>query len=418
MAKILNAKEIRKINHGNQKVHTMKVYNNHGDSMLTTANQPHEIREMNGRKVRLTVHKSSPKYEESAKQAVIHQQIEDCIHLCKKKGVTLKTNITHYPAGAENLFDLLRQDITARILDLPDITGFIAKVIQNDNFTDPWYAQWFYEYVAPFLEFTGRGDPVNLLQIKTGDKTSINFTIYGVGFEQDLYNQLFNNIFDAMKVTAAVSKGYVLRKNELVLNPIVNFGYPAAKTVATATTGTYEENIYDTMQNALTALGLLRDYQTGEYVDVSQGVYLMIHPTKVRHVNRSINGGLTPGSQVKNLNPISEILRIIPNQARTQRYGNKTISYSGCGLNDFYMFIPKMYFWLALKRDLTHVTGEGDTFGITSEREAWYFVESVFADHFFGGDTDDDATSDDPTVITQDMGWIVTGTLPTVDENT
>lgn len=419
MAEILNAKTIAKINFETQRAREMRIYSNHGENVKVNPNEPYEIREVNGRKTRLILAKSSPIYEGSAGQAELKTKIEDCLRLCRKKGVSLKTNITHYPAGAENLFDLMRMDITARILDMQDITPFIANIVQNDNFTDPTSVQWLYKYTAYFDEFTGRGDPVNLIQIKTGDKDSFYFTFWGVGFEQDLYNQLFNDIFSAMKVTEAVAEGYVLRKNSLVLNPILNFNYPAPKIVNPVTTGTYEENIYDTMQAALTALGLLMDFQTGEFVDVTQGVTLMIHTTKVRHVNRAINGGLTPGVQVKNLKPISEITRILPNQPRFQIYGNKRMPYQGCGMNQFFMFVPNMYFWLPFKRDLTHVVGEGDTFGITSNREAWYFVASMWADHFFGGDRSSPTNqANHPTTLCQNTGWIVTGELPTVEEAT
>lgn len=418
MATILTRKKISSINYKDKLVRQMKVYRNHGDSILKNQ-ESNEIETLNGRTVRLTLSKKYPRYAGSASEAMLKDKIEKCLRLCRKAGITsLKQNITHYPAGAENLFDLMRMDITARIMDLADYTPYIANIVQNDAFTDPWSAQWFHKYVAPFLEFTGRGDPVNLVQIKTGDKESLYFSLYGVGFEQDLYNQLFNNIFDAMKVTQAVAEGYVLRKNYIVFNPVFTFLYPAAKTVTTATAGTYMENIYDTFQNAITTLGLLRDYQTGEYIDVMSGLTLLVHPTRVRHINRAINGQLTPGSQVKNFTPINEITRIIPYQTRYQFYGNKRIEYTGCGMNDFYLYVPQMYYWLGLKRDLTHVTGEGDTFGITSKKEAWYFVPTIYNTQHFGGDTSAEETSNDPTVMTQDMGYIVHGTLPTVEENT
>lgn len=418
MAEILTKEKIAQINHETRRVRTMKVYRNHGQSILSV-NTPQEIESIDGRTIRLTVSKSSPRYEGSAAEAKILDKIEKCLRLCRKAGITnLKQNITHYPAGAENLFDLLRMDITARIMDLADWTPYICNTIQNDAFTDPWDAQWFHEYVAPFLEFTGRGDPVNLVQIKTGVKESLYFSLFGVGFEQDLYNQLFNNIFDAMKVTKAVAKGYTLKKNDFVFNFVFSFLYPAAKTVTTATAGTYMENIYDTFQNAITTLGRLRDFQTGEYIDVMSGLTLLVHPTRIRAINRAINGQLTPGSQVKNLTPIQEITRIIPYQTRYLYYGNKRIAYTGCGENTFYLYIPKMYYWLGLKRDLTHVTGPGDTFGITSKKEAWYFVPTIYKTQFFGGDTTAEATSNDPTVMTQDMGYIVTGELPDVDVET
>jgi hypothetical protein len=414
MAHILNKTFISDQNFKMKRVHTMKVYKTHDLELMMKTRGEDEIREINERTVRLSLSKSAPFYNGSKGESVILQQIEDRLRQLKKKGITsLKQCLEHYPTGAETLFDLFRMDITARILDLADITPYVANVIQNDAFTDPCYARWFFEYVAYFDKITGRGDPVNMLETKTGDQETMSFEIYGVGFEQDLYNQLFNNIFDAQKVTRAIARGYVLRKNSLVLNPILNFSYPTPKTVTTATGGTYEQNVYDTLQSAINKLGLLRDYQTGEYVDVMEGITLMIHTTQVRGVNRCINGGLTPGSTIKNINPINEITRILPSQTRYQFYGNKRKEFKGCSQNQFFMFIPRKYFWLGLKRDLTHVTGPGDTFGITSKKEAWYFVPTTYYQQFFGGSKSDKASSKDPTVMCQDHGWIVTGELPT-----
>lgn len=418
MAVILNERTVQKLNYKNKTYRTMKVYKNHDNPGIFSVNEQLEIREIDGRKIRLTMSKKSPRYDGSAAQALLLSKIEDCLHKCKAAGITsLKQNISHYPAGAENLFDYLRMDITARILDLIDLTPYICNTVQNDAYTDPFWAQWFYKYAAPFFDFTGRGDPVNLVQIKTGDRESIHFTFSGVGFEQDLYNQLFNNIFEATKITQAVAEGYTLRKNDIVFNPVFTFAYPANKLVPAVTTGTYEENIYETLQNALDTLGVLLDFQTQTEIDISN-VSIICHSTRVRRINRAINGQLQNGSQVKNLTPISEITRIIPYNSKHIYYGNKDILYQGCGVNDFYMFVPQMYYWLALKRDLTHVTGPGDTFGITSMREAWYFVWSILNTQFFGGDESDPETSEDPAVMTQQHGYIIHGTLPTSGEET
>lgn len=67
-----------------------------------------------------------------------------------------------------------------------------------------------------------------------------------------------------------------------------------------------------------------------------------------------------------------------------------------------------------IKRDLTHKTGPGDTFGLTSDREAWYFCDSLYNDQFLGGDSTDDATSD--TTIAQEDGYIVKIALPDDEE--
>jgi len=416
MAQILNAKEIARYNFKNKVARQIKVYNSSGKAMWST-NKNHEIEMIDKRQIRKTISKASPTYKGSAAYYEMWNKIESRLKLCKKAGISsLKQNITHYPAGAEDLFDLLRKDITARVLEMTDWTPFIANIEQNDNFTNPYNPQWLYKYVAPFGEITGRGDPVRLVQIKTGAKESMYFTIEGVGFEQDLYNQLFNDIFEMRKVTEAIAEGYVLKKNDYVFNPIFNFGYGATKVVAAVTAYTYEQNLYDTIQNAIETLGLLQDFQTGENIDILSGLTLICHSTRVRGLNRSLNGELRNGSEVKNLSAVKEITRIIPYNTKYQNYGNERIEYEGCARNVAYLCVPHKFNWLALKRDLTHVTGPGDTFGITSDRESWYFVPSVYNTQFFGGDENDPLTSEDPTVMTQAYGYIVAIELPDVIE--
>jgi hypothetical protein len=419
MAEILTKEAVRKYNFDNKVSRTIKVYNTHGDSMFSL-NRNHEIRTLNGRQIRRTISKGSPVYVGSAKHNEILNRMEHCLNILHANGIrdvkSFKANISHYPAGAEELFDLMRMDITAKILEFQDLTGFIANVIQNDNFTNPTNAQWLYEYVAPFKEITGRGDRVPLVQIKTGEKESIYFTIDGVGFEMDLYNELFNDIFAMQKVTSAVAKGYILKKNDIVFAPIFAFNYGASKIVNPETNYTYEQNIYDTLQLAIQELGDLKDFQTGAEIDVNSGLTLICHSTRVRAINRAINGQLRNGAEVKNLNAITEIAKIIPYNTQRQRYGNEDIEYTGCAQEEAYLLVPKKYFYLALKRDLTHITGPGDTFGITSEKEAWYFCHSVLHTQFFGGDAEDEASSTDPTVMTQEHGYIVQITLPTLSE--
>ena len=419
MPMILNQENIAKYNYETQQARQIKVYNTHGDS-IWSSNKEHEIVCIGDRKIRKTVKKTTQRYVNSEMYFTVMNKLEDCLKKLHAEGIhdfdSYKRNISHYPAGAEELFDLLRIDITARMLEEADITPFLAEVDQNDAYTNPFNPQWLYDYVAPFKSFEGIGDRVNLVQIKTGEKDSVYFSFYGVGFEQDLYNQLFNNIFKMEKVTKAVARGYTLRKNDLVMAPILGFDYPALKIINPETAYTYEQNIYDTIQLAIDQLGQLRDYQTGEYIDVTSGLTLICHSTKVRAFNRALTGELRNGSEVKNLSAVREITRIIPYNTKYQYYGNERIEYEGCAVNEAYLCIPRMRNWLALKRDLTHVTGQGDTFGLTSEKEAWYFVPAVYNTQFLGGSGSDPSESSDPTVMTRDMGYIVKITLPELTE--
>lgn len=417
MLQILDENTLKEINRNEEKSHTIKVYKNHGLNLFKQESQ--EIEQLSGRQVRRTVTKTWFTYEGSSAEAKMLNRIEHQMKVCKANGIDtfdkLLLNVSHFPSGAGDLWDSMRIDITARILDEPDLTSYIARVVQNDGFTDPINVQWLLDYVAVFGEFDGRGEHVNMVQITTGDTESISFTILGVGFQTDLYNTMFNNIFEMQKVTRAVAKGYMLKKNDLVFAPVFDYPYPANKIVPDDTDGnTHEERMYNTFQSGITALGNLRDYQTLALHNVNSNLSLIIHSTRVRDTVRSIRGGLTPGSNIKNINPINEVTRIIPYNERIQRWGGKLITYEGCDPSQAYLYIPAdNYYWLALKRDLTHVTGPGDTFGVLGDKEAWYFVPSVWNTQFFGGTA---VHNDDPTVMTRDYGYIVRMTLPPISE--
>lgn len=410
---ILNKEYIRKFNKENEVSRQMKVYQTHGKNIWNKGGSL--VVKKN------TVGKKSLVYVNSSAFFEIQNKLEDRIKKLNAAGINewkqiAKMNISHFPAGAEDFFDLIRIDITARVLEEMDITPFIANIIQRDDFTNPTNGQWLHPYEAPFKEIDGTGDRVPLVQIKTGAGASVYFTIYGVGFEMDLYNEMFNNIFDMQKVTSAVARGYILKKNDLVVSNIIGFNWPASKIINPEITYTYEQNIYDTIQLAIDTLGQLKDPQTHEEVDIMSGLTLICHSTKTRALNRSLNGELRNGSEVKNLSAVREITRIIPYNTKYQYYGNERITYQGCGKNTAYLLIPKQYLYLALKRDLTHVTGEGDTFGLTSEREAWYFCAATYATQFLGGDKDTETSSEDPTEMTQEYGFIVRIDLPELTE--
>jgi hypothetical protein len=421
MVQIIDKEFLLKYNKEQEKSHTIKVYRNHGLSMLKEKGGEIE-RLANGRQVRRTVSKNWVNYVGSPAEAKMSNLIEHRMKICKANGINtfdkLLMNVSHMPSGASDLWDAMRVDITARILDEPDLTGYIARVVQNDAFTDPLGVQWLLKYVAVFKQIDGRGEHVPMVQIKTGDTDSINFQILGVGFQTDLYNTMFNNIFEMQKVTSAVAEGYILKKNDLVFSPIFDFAYPDNKIIADDKDGsTFEEQMYNTFQEAIKKLGLLMDFQTKNYHNVTSGLSLICHSTRVRDIGRCIGGQLTPGSTIKNLLAINEISRIIPYNTKYQYYGNETITYTGCGINTAYLFIPKdNYYWLALKRDLTHVVGPGDTFGIMGDKEAWYFAPAVWNTQFLGGTA---AANDDPTVLTSEHGYIVRMTLPQIaDEDT
>jgi len=406
---ILNKETIAKYNFDHKRSRVMRVYNNHSIGSMFLGKDT-EIKKH-------IVTAADPQWVDTAAYNKLWNEIENRRKLVLNKFGSpdeMKRNISHMPADASDFFDLIRLDITRRIMEKGDVTPFLCTVLTSDAFTNPTSVQWLLDYVAPFLEFTGNGDPVNLVQIKTGSKDSVSFTLRGVGFEMDLYNELFNDIFSMQKVNEAVARGYILRKNNNVLAPIFDFSFGAVKSVVADTTGSLEDNYYTTLQRAITTLGQLKDFQTKQEIDVSSGLMLICHSTRVRGINRAINGQLQNGSQVRNLSAISEITRILPYNQVTHSYGNTTITYKGCSRDYAYLCLPKETYWYLIKRDLTHKTGPGDTFGLSSQRDAWYFCDSLYNDQFLGGDSTDDATSD--TAIAQEHGYIVKVALPDDEE--
>jgi hypothetical protein len=408
----------------------MRVYNSHDKSDIFNKATLQEIRSIGNRPVRCIIDPSKAKnlaWENTAEYEELWDKAKIKVNILREtygnaenwKRALLnspKQNMEHMPPGTTDLFDLMRIDITRRVMAIMDIVPFIAREIVNEEFDNPITAQWLYDYVAPFQDFTGTGDKVNMVYTGLGDKTPIYFNFAGVGFEQDLYNILFNKIFEMQKVNSAVAKFYVLRRNENVLSPILNFSYPTNKivTYATGTNFSLDQMYYDTMVKAIKTLGMLLDFQTKQEIDVLSGVTLLCHSTRVWPWLRAISGQLLNGDQVKNLTALTSIVnRIIPYNAKRYKYFKKNVNFQGCGTDYSYLFISPAgdnQNWYLTKRRLTHKTGPGDTFSFSSDRDAWYTVDGVFNDHFLGGDTSDPANEEaagNDTTICQTHGYVI-----------
>lgn len=428
MALILTRENIEKYNIDNSIAGIVKVYNNHGiDAIWSKSEKDQKEEIINGTKYMFNADEIKSKliknknyklnhivvaqepYKNSGAEARNLQKINDKIRLIKKKFRSpseLKQNISHMPEDAADLFDIIRIDITRRTLARADIVPFICQIVRNDRFQNPQDVKWLFEYAAPFKKFEGKGDKVNLVQIKTGDKEAVYFTFWGVGFEQDLYNMLFNEIFDMGRVNDAVARGYIARKNDTIISQILDFVYPTEKIVPADTSGdSLDDKYYNTFSNAIDIIGSLKDPQTNREIDIS-GLSVLCHSTRVRQINRAINGRLVNGDTIKNLDALGEISRLIPYNGDTIIYGNEQLDYRGIPKDKAYMYIPGANFWYLEKRGLTRETGPGDVFSFSSDKDAWYFVDSSYATQFFGG-------ADGATTEEKEQGYIVEVNLPT-----
>jgi hypothetical protein len=334
-----------------------------------------------------------------------------------KQSIQQHQNLEHMPPGTSDLFDALRIDITRRIMEEMDLVDFVATEIINEEFDNPITAQWLYDYVAPWKTIEGTGDKVNLVYTRLGDKVPIYFLIAGIGFHQDLYNILFNKIFEMQKVNKAVAKFYIMRRNDKVMLPIIDFSYPTGKIVAAATGSGFsvDQLYYDTLVNAIKTIGLLTDFQTKENVDIYAGLTMLTHSTRIFPWLRAISGQLLNGDQVKNLTALTSIVnRIIPYNTKRFKYFKEDVIFKGCDTDYSYLYVSPANSqnanWYLTKRGATHETGPGDTFALTSTKESWYTVDGVFNRDFLGGNEDspaDEEAAGDDTTITQEHGYVI-----------
>jgi len=430
---VLTKENVIKYNFERNQTGKIRVYQNHDIGTIFSKNGNEDIEFIKGtdgnpdRQVRKNITaKGHPEWQGTAAYEEHWEKIRYCINKIKAKYKTVdnwKKNIEHMPAGTEDLFDLMRKDITRNIMEEADYTPFIANVVNDPDFDNPTYAQWLYDYVAPFKEFSGQGQKVNMVYTRLGDKTPIEFILKGIGFESDLYNLMFNRIFSMQKVNVAIARFYIYEKNDEVLAPIIGFNYPDNKLIelATGTNLSQEDITYTTILNAIIKLGQLLNFQTKQEINVLSGLLLMCHSTRVLEIGRAINGILQNGVQVRNLTALTQISKILPYNTKRFKYFEEDITFTGCGADDFYLMVPKENYWYLMKRGLTHITGPGDTFSGSSTKEAWYYCRALYYDQFLGGDADDpadEAAAGDTETITQEHGYVVKGALPSLVEET
>lgn len=354
-------------------------------------------------------------HENSKAWAELWNRAEDLQKIIKKNATIQrdgkKLNIIHMPPEAQQFWDLMRIDITRIVATGNDLSTFFANVRQDDAFDDPTRIQELYEYGAPFLPFEGKGDKVRKIYTQLGALDTVGFLFWGIGWEQDLYNQLFNKIFDVQKVNRAIARGYIARKNDRVISPLLTFVYPTAKIVPLySAASSVEDNYYTTMQNALRYIGKLIDPQTEKPISTLGGLSLACHSTKVDILSMVTSGRLQNGSDVRNLAPLSKITRIIPYDGDRIPYLPDPIDFDGIDESVAYLFVNGAPKWYLLKRDLTSQTWEGESYSFSSERSASYFVDSRYDEEFLGG-ADGSGGSGDPDDPEQ-QGFIVKINLP------
>lgn len=304
----------------------------------------------------------------------------------KLRAALIKFNATQLPEDRTALYEPIYIDLARRILQQPDLTGFVDEIISNENFGDIVGFKDFVDIDAIFDTIAGTGDAADLIELEMGDKTVVHLELNGVGWRDTLLNALFNqDVGYIEKVMKAVAKGYAAKINDQAMNRIVTITYDASMTVpADATGSTIEEKRYLTLDNAIEKMGTLLDPLTGDFIDTSN-LALIVHTSEQRGINRAINGVIAknPSAQV-NREALNEITTIVPYKAVSLRMGKKKESYPGVTKGKAYLMVPKAHRYSLRKKGLTSLESEGAATTFTQKEKAWFFVGGRYDDLHFG----------------------------------
>lgn len=319
--------------------------------------------------------------------------IEDKLKSLKAQ-IDRKVNIAQFPDDYYDLIDMMAIDITRRRMQERDYTALATNEMTNVNYSKAVSLKEFLPYAGAFERNYTSGDPVPLIQQKTGEKGSIEMEAHAIGWERSLEDEIYNlDIFTMQKVMEAVTRGHVGLRNDLCLGILIAIsagaGFAAIQQQPAITTAglTAEEQIYQTINCAIDRLINLLDPQTGQPIDAPRMV-LVCRPNDVRRVNRAINGVINLyRGKPSNYAALTEISEIWPYRGDVIYRGPDRIVYPGIAENIAYLFIPGSAgspWYTLVKRQLTQEIGSGSVLNLAREQRAWYFIQSEYYKEFLG----------------------------------
>lgn len=368
MAIILDSKQLLKMNKENEQTVAVSGFSGNPEALLKNSNA--ELKEGKLVKMNTLTMEGSEGFVKNTKAL---------------RDTLIRYNATQLPEDRTALYDLVYIDLARRILQQPDLTGFMDNIVTNANFTESVLFKDFADFDAIFDTIAGTGDSADLIELQLGDKTTVVLEINGVGWRDSLINTLFNQDYGyVQKVLNAVARGYVAKKNALALNDVINTTYDASMSVAADATGSSpEEKLYITLNTAIELINSLKDPLDGDLIDAGD-IALLVNPQDSRRINRAINGVINNNADQVNRTALTEIATIVPYKGKTLRMGKKKVTYSGVTKNEAYMFIPKMHRYSLVKTGLVSMQSQGDATSFSQKERAWYFVGGRYDDLFFG----------------------------------
>lgn len=378
MVKVINKDYLEESRVKNPGSKIISIYSGNAEQNLRDA-EPQTI----GKKIILNM--SSEPWKESAKYEKLWDEIRGYQNRIK--------NAAQAPAAADlaELVSRLFIDITRRAAEQPDLTSRIAMDITNLNFAEDVSLRDIYKYRGEFQTISGANDSVPLIEQALGAVETVPITIKGLGWKDSLKNMLFNSLHSMQKVNQAVTDADIDERNAATIGAIVAYGYGAAQQQAAIdiVNQTFDENMYDTIRQAMKALRALLDVRTDRPIAVPS-ISILCNSADTWDIERVIRGQLNTGGGAgyagsnRQALPVGEIIEYDQGINDGFTWGLKTMSKPGVTQGTCYMFVPREYFWVLNKRNLTMETGRGSVLQLSTEEKAWYRANGKFDRIFFG----------------------------------
>ncbi len=371
-------------------------------NLLTTESHPY------GRD--FIVKMTNGNYRESKGKA----KLEAEVRALQKKAQTA-INAAQAPSGSTiaALVEKIFVDMTRRYQESPDFTSRIVTEVNNPNFPDPVNMREILQYRGQMETISGANDSVPLIEQALAEVDTLSLEMKAIGWKTSLRNIIFNPFHNLQKVLDAVTMAYTDYRNSAVIGAIIGATFDASQQAPAGVSGsTYETDLYITFRNAIQLLRTLLDNNTGRPISVPS-ITLLCNSADTWYIERAVNGQLASGGgdAFRGVNntalPISEIIEYDRGGNDGFDWGLKEMDFPGVTQGTCYLFVPRVYAWAAIKRNLMMEVGTGSVLQLSQEERAWYCVQGVYLKDFLGSSFSGAGTSG--------YGAIVEVTLPDAD---
>jgi len=275
----------------------------------------------------------------------------------------------------QSLWDAMRIDISIKKTARETVRQNFYNIVDMPDSSKIFKATEFYPYGVVFEENNGEGQAVTQGESRAGGYESIEHFIYAAGFTWTLLAELFDKSMDPGKVTDAVMLAYAAKRDDLSVDPIIDYSYSGTQQTAAATLSgaNRQELLYLTLEDAIDDLGVRTDPITGRKLDVTD-LRILASSYDARHIARVVSG--LPSVNERAYPGISDISAVVAYDGEAIQMRASTVTYAGVTSGTAYLVKPNRYMNVGIKRNLQMESDmTPDVKKLSREERSWYFVE-------------------------------------------